>query len=79
MACRYDDDEPGSPWTFFLYVDERGSERQREALVVILTGDWVERREVPWAWKESHPLGWRPARWRSSTPRGEAGSGPRER
>ena len=23
LACRYDDDEPGSPWDFFLYLDER--------------------------------------------------------
>jgi len=27
-AC--DDDEPGSPWTIVLYVDERGSDEQRE-------------------------------------------------
>ena len=32
MATRYDDDEPGSPWTFALFVDERGDERQRQAL-----------------------------------------------
>ena len=32
LANRYDDDEPGSPWTFALYVDERADERQREAL-----------------------------------------------
>ena len=38
IACRYDDDEPGSPWTFFLYVDARGDERQRAALAGILSG-----------------------------------------
>ena len=38
LALRYDDDEPGSPWDFFLYVDERGDERQRAALEAILTG-----------------------------------------
>ena len=32
LACRYDDDEPGSPWDFVLYLDERASERQRAAL-----------------------------------------------
>ena len=32
MVSRYSDDEPGSPWTFFLYVDERGDDRQRTAL-----------------------------------------------
>jgi hypothetical protein len=25
LACRYDDDEPGSPWTWTLYLDERAS------------------------------------------------------
>src|SRR6185295_5278696 len=31
LALRYSDDEPGSPWTFWLYLDERGDEGQREA------------------------------------------------
>jgi hypothetical protein len=64
MACRYDDDEPGSPWTFFLYVDERGSTPQREALVEILSGrlGGTVLKHFPWAWKESRPLGWRAAR-----------------
>jgi hypothetical protein len=64
IACRYDDDEPGSPWTFFLYVDERGDARQREALVAILTGrlGGTPLEHFPWAWKESHFLGWRPVR-----------------
>jgi hypothetical protein len=63
LACRYDDDEPGSPWTYFLYVDERGSEQQREALALILTGELggSALRHFPWAWKESHLLGWRAA------------------
>jgi len=62
LACRYDDDEPGSPWTFFLYVDDRGTDPQREALVAILTGrlGGSARDHFPWAWKESHLLGWRP-------------------
>ena len=64
MATRYDDDEPGSPWTFFLYVDERGDERQREAMVAILTGKLggTPERQFPWVWKESHLLGWRATR-----------------
>ena len=59
LACRYDDDEPGSPWDFFLYLDERGDERQREALRSILTGEWGGAALVhfPWAWKPSRPLG----------------------
>jgi hypothetical protein len=63
LVLSYDDDEPGSPWTFFLYVDERGSERQREALALILTGELggTAKRQFPWAFKESRPLGWRAA------------------
>lgn len=63
LVLSYDDDEPGSPWTYFLYVDERGSERQREALALILTGELggTAKRQFPWAFKESRPLGWRGA------------------
>jgi hypothetical protein len=32
LALRYDDDEPGSPWDFVLYIDERADRDQREAL-----------------------------------------------
>src|SRR5581483_761417 len=38
FTIRYDDDEPGSPWTFVVHVDERGSDEQRRALAEILTG-----------------------------------------
>ena len=38
LATRYDDDEPGSPWTWILYLDERASEEQQEALEAIFTG-----------------------------------------
>jgi hypothetical protein len=63
LALRYDDDEPGSPWTYFLYVDERGDARQREALAQILTGalGGSATDHFPWVWKASHLLGWRPA------------------
>lgn len=62
MVCRYDDDEPGSPWTFFLYIDERADEAQQQALVAILTGErgGSAVEHFPWAWKESRFLGWRP-------------------
>src|SRR5215210_7952353 len=58
LACRYDDDEPGSPWDFFLYLDERGDERQRAALEAILTGAWGGTALVhfPWAFKPSRRL-----------------------
>jgi hypothetical protein len=28
-SSEYSDDEPGSPWSYFLCVDERGDEAQR--------------------------------------------------
>jgi hypothetical protein len=31
MAVRYSDDEPGSPWTWILYLDTRASYVQRAA------------------------------------------------
>jgi hypothetical protein len=63
LVSRYDDDEPGSPWTFALYVDERGDERQREALARILTGELggTPLEQFPWVWKRSDMLGWRAA------------------
>jgi hypothetical protein len=63
MATRYHDDEPGSPWTFALYVDQRGDDLQRRALADVLTGrlGGTPMRQFPWVWKESLPLGWRPA------------------
>jgi hypothetical protein len=39
MTIRYDDDEPGSPWSILLHVDERGDERQRAALEQIMLGE----------------------------------------
>lgn len=38
MAGAYDDDEPGSPWRVALYVDERGTHEQQEALTSIFLG-----------------------------------------
>jgi hypothetical protein len=56
MSIRFDDDEPGSPWTWILYLDERASEEQRASLEAIFTGrlggDALEH--FPWAWKASH-------------------------
>jgi hypothetical protein len=59
LACRYDDDETGSPWDFFLYVDERGDAPQREALEAIICGAWggTALAHFPWAFKPSRPLG----------------------
>src|ERR1043166_5498100 len=38
LAIRYDDDEPGSPWSWILYLDEGASEKQLTALEDIFTG-----------------------------------------
>jgi hypothetical protein len=63
MAIRYVDDEPGSPWSWILYLDERGSEEQREALEAIFTGALGGDAEThfPWVWKASELLAVRPA------------------
>jgi hypothetical protein len=64
LAARYSDDEEGSPWTFVLYVDERGDEEQRHVLEKIfkgrLGGDVLEH--FPWAWKASDLRAVHPAR-----------------
>jgi Protein of unknown function (DUF1326) len=39
LTVRYDDDEPGSPWTVLLHVDERGDLAQRSAIEQILLGE----------------------------------------
>jgi hypothetical protein len=59
MALRYHDDEPGSPWSFYLYLDERGDERQRDALTEIYLGrlGGTPLKQFPWAFKESDLLG----------------------
>jgi hypothetical protein len=59
MANRYHDDEPGSPWSFVLYVDERGDQRQREALESIFLGrlGGTPELQFPWVWKPSDLLG----------------------
>jgi hypothetical protein len=59
LALRYDDDAPGSPWTFALYVDERGGRRQREALEGIFLGrlGGAPEQQFPWVWKDSNLLG----------------------
>jgi hypothetical protein len=63
LALRYDDDEPGSPWSYFLYVDERGDEEQRTALEEIFAGrrGGDIEQHAPWIWKESQRLGVSPA------------------
>ena len=62
LALSYSDDEPGSPWTWVLYLDAKASDAQRSALEQIFTGrlggDALEH--FPWAWKDSTLVAVRP-------------------
>jgi hypothetical protein len=62
LAIRYDDDEPGSPWSWILYLDEGASEKQLTALEDIFTGrlGGDAQTHFPWAWKASELLAVRP-------------------
>ena len=62
LASRYSDDEPGSPWTWILYIDNRASEEGRRALEGIFTGGLGgdALHHFPWAWKESNLVAVRP-------------------
>ncbi len=53
IVCRYDDDEPGSPWSIVLHVDERGDGRQRAALEDVFLGrvDGGHVAVLPWVRK----------------------------
>jgi hypothetical protein len=59
LAIRYDDDEPGSPWSWILYLDDRADAEQHDALEAIFSGSLGgdALAHFPWAWKESRPLG----------------------
>ena len=62
FATRYHDDEPGSPWSFVMYVDARADAAQRDALEGIYTGrlDGDALKHFPWAWKEADRIAVRP-------------------
>jgi hypothetical protein len=62
LAGCYRDDEPGSPWTWTLYLDEAASSEQLAALEGIFSGrlGGDAERHFPWAWKESELVGVRP-------------------
>jgi hypothetical protein len=55
MAVRYSDDEPGSPWTWVLYLDTRATVEQQAALEGIFTGrlGGDASKHFPWSWKAS--------------------------
>jgi hypothetical protein len=62
LATRYHDDEPGSPWSFVMYVDVRADPAQRDLLESIYTGrlGGDALTHFPWAWKEARRLAVRP-------------------
>lgn len=64
LVYRYSDDEPGSPWTFVLYLDERAERHQRDALEEIFLGrrDGAALDQFPWVRKASALVAVRPAR-----------------
>jgi hypothetical protein len=55
IASRYSDDEPGSPWTWILYLHTAATFEQRVMLERIFTGrlGGDAERHFPWAWKHS--------------------------
>ena len=62
LTLRYSDDEPGSPWTWVLYLDARAAHDQRAALEGIFTGRLGGDAEshFPWVWKASELVAVRP-------------------
>ena len=62
LATRYHDDEPGSPWSYVVYLDERADGAQREALEAIYTGGLGgdALTHFPWAWKDAVRVAVRP-------------------
>jgi hypothetical protein len=62
LALRYSDDEPGSPWTWVLYLDARSSDDQLGTLTDIFTGrrGGDALRHFPWVWKPSELVAVRP-------------------
>jgi hypothetical protein len=63
IVSRYDDDERGSPWDFFLYLDDDADDAQRAALEAIYLGQagGTPMKQFPWAFKPSRLVEIRPA------------------
>ena len=55
LAFAYDTSEPGSPWDFTLYLDERADDRQQATLEAVFTGrlGGPPMTQFPWAFKAS--------------------------
>jgi len=63
LVVRYDDDEPGSPWSIVLHVDDRGSPEQQDALADVFLGrlGGPHVKTLPWVRKARHLLDVRPS------------------
>lgn len=63
LVIRYDDDEPGSPWTIVLHVDAEGDEQQRAALTDVFLGrlGGPHVGVLPWVRKARHLVAVRPS------------------
>jgi len=58
LVVWYSDDEPGSPWTWVMHVDERASAEQRTVLADVFTGrlGGTPLSQFPWAFKPRNLL-----------------------
>ena len=58
LAIRYSDDEPGSPWSWILYLDARATAEQQAALEAIFSGELGgdALTHFPWAWKANEQI-----------------------
>ncbi len=78
LAVRYSDDEPGSPWSWILYLDAQADKEQRAMLEAIFTGParWRRARSLSLG-LEGEQAGRGPQRStsRSTTPRDDSGCG----
>ena len=63
FVIHYDDDEPRSPWTLVVHVDERGDDRQRDALAEIMLGErgGEQLLRLPWVSKPRNLVAVRPS------------------
>ena len=55
LVCRYDDDEPGSPWTISLHIDDTAAPDAQAALADIFLGKrgGAQIQGLPWIRKPS--------------------------
>ena len=61
LALRYDDDEPGSPWDYVLFTDDRADRDQRDLLEAVFLGrlGGTPEQQFPWVFKPGRFLGTR--------------------